>query len=80
VLNVQVNQHLHSDDWQRTVYIDTLDVKTTDFDLSDPKKRELIRSGKQGVETYFAWYDQAAKTKTKKPVCHPDYVEPPAGG
>ncbi|RMF17754.1 MAG: patatin, partial [Gammaproteobacteria bacterium] len=38
VLSVQDNQHLHSDDWHRTVYIDTLGVGTTDFGLTDEKK------------------------------------------
>ncbi|MDY7034012.1 MAG: patatin-like phospholipase family protein [Thermodesulfobacteriota bacterium] len=39
MMHVQENQHLHSDDWQRTIYINTLDVSTTDFDLSDKIKR-----------------------------------------
>lgn len=76
VLNVQNNQHLHSDDWQRTVYIDTLRVKTTDFDISDKKKKELVDSGKKGIDAYFHWYDNAPRTKL--PRNHPDYVEPKA--
>lgn len=59
VLSVQENQHLHSDDWSRTIYIDTLDVKTTDFDLSDQKKRDLIDQGEKGVEIYFEWFNNA---------------------
>lgn len=55
----QQNNHLHSDDWQRTIYIDTLGVKTTDFDLDDSKKRALIKSGEEGVKQYFNWFDQA---------------------
>src|SRR5262249_2599606 len=39
VLDSQSSQHLHSDDWQRTVYIDTLGVGTTDFGLTDERKR-----------------------------------------
>ena len=38
-MNQQAKQHLHSDDWQRTVYINTLDVGATDFKLSDKKNR-----------------------------------------
>jgi len=57
VLQVQENQHLHSDDWQRTIYIDTLDVRTTDFDLSDQKKNELLQSGINGAESYFQWFE-----------------------
>ena len=35
ILNVQNNQHLHSDDWHRTIYINTIGVGTTDFNLPD---------------------------------------------
>jgi NTE family protein len=59
VLSVQENQHLHSDDWHRTIYINTLDVKTTDFDLPDQDKRDLIEQGEKGVEIFFDWYDNA---------------------
>jgi NTE family protein len=55
----QQNQHLHSDDWHRTIYIDTLGVKTTDFGLSEEKKNELVQSGAEGAQKYFDWYDQA---------------------
>jgi NTE family protein len=57
MLEAQQNAHLHSDDWARTIYIDSLDVNTTDFDLSDEKKKDLLASGRNGTETYFAWYD-----------------------
>lgn len=53
VMAIQDSQHLHSDDWQRTVYIDTKGISTFDFDLSDAKKDELVRSGKEGAEKYF---------------------------
>jgi len=55
----QSNSHLHSDDWQRTIYIDTLGVKTTDFDLSDEEKADLIESGRKGVKKYFDWFDNS---------------------
>jgi len=57
IMQVQENQHLHSDDWQRTVYINTLDVKTTDFDLSDEKKEELIKQGTIGAQNYLKWFE-----------------------
>lgn len=57
MLEAQESQHLHSDDWQRTIYIDTLGIKTTDFDLSDEKKKELLKSGVVNTEAYFKWYD-----------------------
>ncbi|HHO77107.1 MAG TPA: patatin [Deltaproteobacteria bacterium] len=61
ILNVQENQHLHSDDWQRTIYIDTLDVGTTDFDLTDEKKDALLRSGIDCAEAYFRWFEDPAE-------------------
>lgn len=57
ILEAQQSIHLHGDDWQRTFYIDTLGVKTTDFDLSDEKKKNLVESGSKGVIKYFEWYD-----------------------
>jgi len=57
LLQVQENQHLHSDDWQRTLYINTKDVKTTDFHLTDEKKDMLIRQGIRGAENYFRWFN-----------------------
>jgi NTE family protein len=57
LLNIQNSIHLHSDDWQRTIYIDTKGVKTLDFALSNIKKEELIKSGMEGVKRYFEWYD-----------------------
>ena len=57
IMEGQANQHLHSDDWQRTIYIDTLGVKTTDFDLADEKKEALADSGRKHTQKYFDWYD-----------------------
>lgn len=57
ILNVQNNFHLKSDDWQRTIYIDTLDVGTVDFSLSATKKKKLITQGRKGIKEYFKWYD-----------------------
>jgi NTE family protein len=54
---LQDNFHLHSDDWQRTVYIDTLGVDTFDFSLSNARKQALFDSGKKGAEAYFTWND-----------------------
>ncbi len=60
IMDAQANYHLHSDDWQRTIYIDTLGVKTTDFKITDAKKKALVESGRKGTETYFKWYDNPA--------------------
>ncbi|RJX31028.1 MAG: patatin [Oxalobacter sp.] len=65
VIDAQQDYHLHSDDWQRTVYVDTLGVKTTDFDLSDQKKKELVQSGRDGALAYFKWYDDPTAKANK---------------
>lgn len=57
VIEAQGNQHLHSDDWQRTVYIDSLGVGTTDFDIDDDTKAALMESGRDGVKNYFEWFN-----------------------
>lgn len=65
VLEGQQSTHLHGDDWIRTIYIDTIGVGTTDFDLSDAKKESLVKSGKEGALKYFEWYDNANSIKNK---------------
>ena len=73
VLNVQENQHLHSDDWSRTIYINTIGVGTTEFDLSDPKKRNLVKEGLNATEAYFDWYDKF--DPRDPPKNHPDFKD-----
>jgi NTE family protein len=51
LMNVQENVHLHSDDWQRTVYINTLDVRTTDFDIGRERQDALVEQGIRGRRT-----------------------------
>ena len=69
IFNVQDNQHLHSDDWQRTVYINTHGVGTTDFDLPDSTKKKLVTTGKKATREYLDWFLE------KKPTNHPDNQE-----
>jgi len=47
--------HLRTPDWNRTIFIDTLDVKTTQFDLPKEKIDALIDSGRLNTEKYFEW-------------------------
>lgn len=61
LMRVQENQHLHSDDWQRTIYIDMLDVRTTDFNISEDKKIALIQQGINGTENYFKWFEDPSE-------------------
>lgn len=49
VMSVQDNYHLYSDDWQRTIYIDSIGVRTTDFDLDRDTKANLVEQGEKGV-------------------------------
>jgi NTE family protein len=58
----QQNLHLHSDAWKRTIYIASLGVGTTQFDLDDQTKNILVESGKAGVNKYFDWYDNHTAT------------------
>jgi NTE family protein len=57
LLQVQQNMHLHSDDWQRTLYINTLTVGATDFNLTEETKNALFDQGVKGALVYFNWFD-----------------------
>lgn len=55
-INSMANKkHLHKNDWNRTIFIDTLNIRTTDFNISKEKIAALIESGKMGVKNYFNW-------------------------
>ncbi len=66
ILDSQNNAHLQDDDWQRTIYIDTKGVSTTDFSLKDDKKRELEQSGKDGAAAYFKWFDDPSSNPANR--------------
>jgi NTE family protein len=68
VFNIQSSMHLHSDDWKRSIYIDTLGVSTFDFDISRENKLKLIESGKKCTEDYFEWYDRMKRLPNKPPI------------
>ena len=65
LIDFQTNDHLHSDDWQRTVYIDTLGVRAIDFDIEDDKKDELVASGKLYTKAYLEWYNNDEEKANK---------------
>ncbi len=67
IMDVQANQHLHSDDWHRTIYIDSLGVKTAQFDLDDETKEALVESGRCYTKAYFKWYDDPANKVINRP-------------
>lgn len=56
LMNVQEHVHLHSDDWQRTLYINTLNVGATDFNLTKETQLLLIDEGTKGAQNYFDWF------------------------
>ncbi|WP_432667461.1 patatin-like phospholipase family protein [Wukongibacter baidiensis] len=56
IIEGQQDHHLNSSDWKRTIYIDTLGVKTIDFNISEEKKEELIKSGRDSTELYLSQY------------------------
>ena len=65
LIDFQTNVHLHSDDWQRTVYIDTLGVRAIDFDIPQEKKDALVESGKLYTEAYLEWYNNDEEKANK---------------
>jgi len=62
-LAAQEFAHLHSDDWQRTIYIDTIGVSTTDFGITQKKRDALVESGRTWTKKYFDWFDKAKGDK-----------------
>ncbi len=53
LMDEQGSRHLQIGDWHRTVYINTLGLSTTDFDLDAENKAKLETSGQAGTERYF---------------------------
>ena len=65
LIDFQKNVHLHSDDWQRTIYIDSLGIGATDFDISDQKKQALVDSGRDFTQAYLEWYNNDEEKANK---------------
>lgn len=65
LIDFQNNVHLHSDDWQRTIYIDTLGVGSTDFEIKDEMKNNLVESGKKHTQEYIDWYNNDEEKANK---------------
>jgi len=55
--------HLHENDWHRTIYIDSLGVKTTQFDLDSKTIQDLVDSGKKGAQKYLDWFENPGDDK-----------------
>ena len=65
LIDFQNNVHLHSDDWQRTIYIDSLGISSTDFNISDKKKQDLVDSGRDFTQAYLDWYNNDEEKANK---------------
>ena len=65
LIDFQNNVHLHTDDWQRTIYIDSLGVSSTDFNISESTKKDLVEAGRTFTEAYFKWYDNDEEKANK---------------
>ncbi|OGO76836.1 MAG: patatin [Clostridiales bacterium GWB2_37_7] len=74
LLDSQQNRHLHSDDWQRSVYIDSLGIKTTDFEISEAQKNALVEAGILGTEKYFNWFESTKDNITNRPRGYYDII------
>jgi NTE family protein len=61
MMEIANKKHLHTNDWNRTVFIDSLDVKSTDFGLPRQKIDALLQSGRNGALNYFKWRDGDAE-------------------
>lgn len=57
ILDTANKAHLHKDDWDRTVFIDSGGVSTTEFSLSDDQVRKLVKSGEDYATKYFKWFE-----------------------
>jgi len=81
IMASQDNRHIHTDDWHRTVYINTLDAGTTEFDMSHEKKLKMIDSGRKGTDKYFDdWYDDRQTDMLNRPDRLSESVEPEQRG
>ena len=43
--------------WARTIAISSVGVKTTDFDLTDQRKQELLESGRSAARSFLSTFD-----------------------
>jgi len=53
LMDVQQDRHLHSEDWGRTIYVNTGSIRTTQFDLTDDEKNFLVEQGQKGSTEFI---------------------------
>ena len=56
--NAQNISHLETEDWHRTIFVDTHHIDGFNFNINLDTKKLLADSGRQGVTDYFKWYDK----------------------
>lgn len=56
VVDMANKVHLKPADWQRTIYIDTGNIRATDFDLKPADITRLLESGERAAERYLLWF------------------------
>lgn len=66
LIDLANKRHLSDKDWHRTVYIDSLGIETTQFNLTSEEKSNLIKSGEKGVLDYFTWFDNPKEKPINK--------------
>ena len=59
---------LTEQDRNRTVFIDSAGIGTTEFDLNDANIKTLTDNGRKAAEEFFAWFDHAPATEAKNKV------------
>lgn len=50
-----LKRHLEPNNWNRVVFVDTLDIMGTDFEITQEEIYQLIEQGKTGVYKHFSW-------------------------
>ncbi|WP_373665323.1 hypothetical protein SPSIL_039130 [Sporomusa silvacetica DSM 10669] len=67
IIESQQNQHLHSEDWHRTIYINTPGIRTMDFGIDNMEIGKMVKSGRENTLKYFDWYDNLGSMPLNRP-------------
>ena len=60
--------YVHQTYWDRTIGLDTMDIQTTDFDISEAKKNIIIENAYITTKKYLKNKTNCKKTKTPEPM------------
>ncbi|MGA8941722.1 MAG: patatin-like phospholipase family protein [Thermoactinomyces sp.] len=72
MLEAHDNRYIEDLDQVRSIQVPSLDVKLTDFSISEEKKKQLFQSGVQAAETFFnQWtFEDYLKARAKQKSIH----------